>query len=66
MRRAIAVTVAMVLAFTASGAIAQETIKVGYLAALTGDWAAYGQTELKSAQLAVDEINGKGGVLGKS
>ncbi len=65
MRRAIAVTVAMVLAFTASGAIAQETIKVGYLAALTGDWAAYGQTELKSAQLAVDEINGKGGVLGK-
>ena len=24
---------------------AEETVKIGYLAALTGDWAAYGQTE---------------------
>ena len=44
---------------------AEETVKIGYLAALTGDWAAYGQTEEKTARLAVDEINAKGGVLGK-
>lgn len=42
-----------------------DTVKIGYLAALTGDWAAYGQTEEKAARLAVDEINAKGGVLGK-
>jgi branched-chain amino acid transport system substrate-binding protein len=43
----------------------EKPIKIGYLAALTGDWAAYGQTEEKSAKLAVDEINAKGGVLGR-
>lgn len=43
---------------------AQKVVKVGYLTALTGDFAGYGQTELRSAQLAVDEINKKGGVLG--
>ena len=57
--------VSLVLGFTVAGAFAADTIKIGYLAALTGDWAAYGQTESKSAQLAVDEINAQGGVLGK-
>lgn len=45
-------------------ATAEETVKIGYLAALTGDWAAYGQTEVKAAQLAAEEINAKGGVKG--
>jgi branched-chain amino acid transport system substrate-binding protein len=58
------VAVALALVFAGS-AMAADTIKVGYLAALTGDWAAYGQTELNSAKLAVDEINAKGGILGK-
>ena len=49
----------------AGSAFAAGEIKVGYLTALTGDYAGYGQTELKSAQLAVEEINKKGGVLGK-
>ena len=57
--------VSLVLGFSVSGVFAADTIKIGYLAALTGDWAAYGQTESKSAQLAVDEINAQGGVLGK-
>ncbi|NCB25489.1 MAG: hypothetical protein EOM62_08460 [Bacteroidia bacterium] len=43
----------------------KEPLKIGYLAALTGDWAAYGQTEEKAAILAVEEINAKGGVLGR-
>ena len=49
----------------AGSAFAAGEIKVGYLTALTGDYAGYGQTELKSAQLAVEEINKKGGVLGQ-
>ena len=55
----------MILVLGTGAAMAADTIKIGYLAALTGDWAAYGQTEAKSAQLAVDEINAGGGLLGK-
>jgi len=55
--------IAIVL-LAAGMATAQGTVKIGYLAALTGDWAAYGQTEVKAAQLAVEEINAKGGVVG--
>lgn len=54
----------MFVSFLAGPAFAADTVKIGYLAALTGDWAAYGQTELKSAQLAVEEINSAGGVNG--
>ena len=49
----------------AAVAAAEDVIKIGHLAALTGDWAAYGQTEANSAKLAVAEINAIGGVLGK-
>ncbi|MDR1965901.1 MAG: ABC transporter substrate-binding protein [Synergistaceae bacterium] len=44
---------------------AEPPIKVGYLAALTGDYAAYGQTEVNMAKLVVGDINAKGGVLGR-
>ena len=57
-------TVFAVMGFAAAAA-AEDVIKIGHLAALTGDWAAYGQTEANSAKLAVAEINAKGGVLGK-
>lgn len=60
---------ALLTAFAVMGlaavAAAEDVIKIGHLAALTGDWAAYGQTEANSAKLAVAEINAKGGVLGK-
>ncbi len=38
---------------------------IGYLAALTGDFAAYGTAEANSAQLVIDEVNAKGGMFGK-
>ncbi|MDD3655515.1 MAG: ABC transporter substrate-binding protein [Atribacterota bacterium] len=57
--------ISLILGFSIAGVFAAETVKIGYLAALTGDWAAYGQTEEKSALLAIDEINAQGGVLGK-
>lgn len=43
----------------------EGSIKIGAALALTGDAAPWGEESLKSAQLAVDEINGKGGVDGK-
>jgi branched-chain amino acid transport system substrate-binding protein len=49
----------------AAPARAQETIKVGLIDPLTGGSSFYGQSLLRGAQLAIDEANAKGGVLGK-
>ncbi len=66
MKKLLVLFLAVVLGLTLAGAsFAAETVKVGYLAALTGDWAAYGQTEKKTAMLAVDEINAQGGINGR-
>lgn len=43
----------------------EETVKIGFLGALTGDVANYGQPGLKGLQLAAEELNAKGGILGK-
>lgn len=42
-----------------------QPIKVGAALALTGDAASWGEESLKAAQLAIDEINDKGGINGK-
>ncbi len=42
-----------------------EPFKIGSITALTGVGVAPGEEERKGAQLAVDEINSKGGVLGR-
>ena len=42
-----------------------DTIKVGECASLTGSEATFGQSSHKGTQLAVDELNANGGVLGK-
>lgn len=42
----------------------QDTIKIGAVLPLSGTFAVYGQQALKGAQLAVEEINNSGGVLG--
>ena len=42
-----------------------DTIKVGEIATVTGDFAAYGIAEVESVKIAVDEINAAGGVLGR-
>jgi branched-chain amino acid transport system substrate-binding protein len=41
------------------------TIKIGFLGALTGSVASYGQNTLDGMKLAADEINAAGGVNGK-
>jgi branched-chain amino acid transport system substrate-binding protein len=50
---------------TGCGASKQEVINVGYLVHITGDSALWGMAEKNGAQLAVDEINKAGGILGK-
>ncbi|MDR2136995.1 MAG: ABC transporter substrate-binding protein [Synergistaceae bacterium] len=44
---------------------AEEPIRIGYLAALTGDAAVWGQAEQGGARLYVKQINEKGGLLGR-
>ena len=44
---------------------AEETIKIGYVSALSGDTALWGQAGLNGMQLVAEEINAAGGVLGK-
>ena len=42
-----------------------DEIKIGALYELTGGVANYGKAALNGAQMAVDEINAKGGINGK-
>ena len=45
--------------------LADEPIKIGFDNPLTGVYAALGKNELIGAQLAIAEINAKGGILGR-
>ena len=46
-------------------AFAQESVKIGYIDPLSGGGASVGETGLKTFQFLADELNAKGGVLGK-
>src|SRR5580692_11850021 len=48
-----------------TAARAEDTIKIGFPIPLSGPTAVYGQPILKGAELAVADINAKGGVLGR-
>lgn len=50
---------------TGCGSKKAETVNVGYLVHITGDSALWGMAEKNGAQLAADEINKAGGILGK-
>ena len=62
MRKLFAVLAIMLLALPA---FAADTIKIGEIATVTGDFAAYGVAEVESVKMAVSDINATGGVLGK-
>jgi branched-chain amino acid transport system substrate-binding protein len=64
MIRALTLLLAAMLALPVA-AEAQKPIKVGYPMILSGPGALYGDPALKGAQMYVDEINAKGGVLGR-
>jgi branched-chain amino acid transport system substrate-binding protein len=56
---------AIILAAGVTAAAAQDSIKVGVIQPLTGPFAASGNYVANGAKIAADEINAKGGVLGK-
>lgn len=65
MKKVLAVLTVLFVICVSGAAFAAEPIKIGYLAALTGDFAAYGITEVNMAKLVVGDVNAKGGVLGR-
>ncbi len=44
---------------------AGDTIKIGFLGALTGDVAMFGKPTLEGMKMAADDLNAAGGILGK-
>lgn len=63
-RRALFAAAAALLAMT-SAAAAEETIKVGLVAAMSGQSAKSGEAIVRGLSLAIDEINASNGLLGK-
>lgn len=53
------------LAGAAATARAQEPIRIGEFASMTGANASFGRQSHQGTQLAIDEINARGGVLGR-
>jgi len=54
----------MIYALIPSCAIAKEDFKIGYIMPLSGTVAQWGEANKRGAELAVEEINKSGGVLG--
>jgi branched-chain amino acid transport system substrate-binding protein len=65
-KRFLTATVAglVVLALTGAG-VAADTLKIGIGGAHSGDLASYGLPIVKAAKLVVEDVNAKGGILGK-
>ena len=62
---ALSIAISAVMAFCGTvSALAAESIKVGLVAALSGPSAQSGEAITRGLQLAIDEINAKGGLLG--
>jgi branched-chain amino acid transport system substrate-binding protein len=58
-------TAALIVSFSATQIFAADSIKVGVVLPLTGKLAKFGEIEHKSFLMALNEINGGGGVNGK-
>src|SRR6201996_2398657 len=56
---------AMMLPVLGGTANAQETVKIGYIDPLSGGGASVGEVGFKTFQFMADELNAKGGILGK-
>src|SRR5258708_19767972 len=59
------VVFAVVCAAMSLPGISQDTVKIGVITPLTGSQAAFGNAHKNGYQIALDQINAKGGVLGK-
>lgn len=63
MKAAVLAVIGVLLVFSA--AMAADTVKIGMLVPLTGPAAADGASALGSVQIALDQVNAAGGVLGR-
>ena len=64
-RRLLLATAAIAAVSIALPATAQETLKLGLVAAMSGQSAKSGEAIVRGLSIALDEINAKGGLLGK-
>ena len=62
MKKCLAFVLALALLMTVSAGLADDTIKIGSIGPLTGPYAMYGTGVANAIQLAIDEINAKGGL----
>src|SRR5258707_13761500 len=63
--RRLMMAAAFALPMFGGAALAQETVKVGYIDPLSGGGASVGEVGLKIFQFLADEVNAKGGIQGK-
>jgi branched-chain amino acid transport system substrate-binding protein len=63
--RKLAIVAAIALPMFGTAAMAQETVKIGYIDPLSGGGASVGEGGLKTFQYMAEELNAKGGILGK-
>src|ERR1700755_381855 len=59
------IAAALMLPMCGGAAMAQETVKIGYIDPLSGGGASVGEVGFKTFQFLADELNAKGGILGK-
>jgi branched-chain amino acid transport system substrate-binding protein len=64
--RSTAVVAAVAAVLLGSSSLARAEIKIGVFGPMTGDAAAYGQSERQAVELVLKEWNAKGGVLGQN
>ena len=63
--RKLMMAAAFALPMFGTAAMAQETVKIAYIDPLSGGGASVGEIGLKTFQFLADELNAKGGILGK-
>ncbi|HEX7882747.1 MAG TPA: ABC transporter substrate-binding protein, partial [Afipia sp.] len=63
--RKLMMAAAVALPMLGGTAMAQDTLKIGYIDPLSGGGASIGEIGLKTFQFLADEQNAKGGILGK-
>src|ERR1700720_335541 len=63
--RKLMMAAALALPVFGGAAMAQETLKIGYIDPLSGGGASVGEVGLKTFQFLADEVNAKGGIQGK-
>ena len=63
--RKLTLAIAVIAPMLGHAASAEDTIKIGYIDPLSGGGASVGEGGLKTFQYLADEMNAKGGILGK-